>query len=150
MQRRPCRFVGLQFDPFFGQRTAEARQVGQAVAVDDERVERVADAYAARLGVQDDRRALFRALTDGFTDGADFIHLRKFSGENFRKFSVHDTVIGRFFNVHGFSCNLRCRAWDVLLFYHISTVFRTLTRFSSQGLNGKYEACFVEVNFIST
>ena len=97
-----------------------------------------------------DRRALFRALTDGFTDGADFIHLRKFSGENFRKFSVHDTVIGRFFNVHGFSCNLRCRAWDVLLFYHISTVFRTLTRFSSQGLNGKYEACFVEANFIST
>lgn len=79
-----------------------------------------------------------------------FIHLRKFSGENFRKFSVHDTVIGRFFNVHGFSCNLRCRAWDVLLFYHISTVFRTLTRFSSQGLNGKYEACFVEANFIST
>ena len=97
-----------------------------------------------------DRRALFRALTDGFTDGADFIHLRKFSGENFRKFSVHDTVIGRFFNVHGFSYNLRCRACDVLLFHYISTVFRTLTRFSSQGLNGKYEACFVEVNFIST
>ena len=38
----------------------------------------------------------------------------------------------------------------ILLFYHISTVFRTLTRFSSQGLNGKYEACFVEANFIST
>ena len=97
-----------------------------------------------------DRRALFRALTDGFTDGADIIHLRKFSGENFRKFSVHDTVIGRFFNVHGFSCNLRCRAWDVLLFHYISTVFRTLTRFSSQGLSGKHEACFVEVNFILT
>ena len=78
MQRRPCRFVGLQFDPFFGQRTAEARQVGQAVAVDDERVERVADAYAARLGVQDDRRALFRVARPveiGVADaGARFDH----------------------------------------------------------------------------
>ena len=71
------------------------------------------------------------------------------SGENFRKYSVHDTVIGSFFNVHGFSF-LRCRAWDVLLFRYISTVFRTLTRFSSQGLNGKREVCFVEVNFILT
>ena len=47
-------------------------------------------------------------------------------------------------------CRCDRRAWDVLLFRYISTVFRTLTRFSSQGLNGKYEACFVEVNFIST
>ena len=47
-------------------------------------------------------------------------------------------------------CRCDRRAWDVLLFHYISTVFRTLTRFSSQGLSGKYEACFVEVNFIST
>ena len=69
-------------------------------------------------------------LLNTIRSGIDFVHLRKISGENFRKFSVHDTVIGSFFNVHGFSF-LRCRAWDVLLFHYINTVFRTLTRFSS-------------------
>lgn len=46
--------------------------------MDDERVERVADAYAARLGVQDDRRALFRVARPveiGVADaGARFDH----------------------------------------------------------------------------
>ena len=93
--------------------------------------------------------AFLRSPADSFADGTDFFHLRKISGENFRKFAVRGAVIGWFSDVHD-SSFLRCRAWDVLLFHYINTVFRALTRFSSQGLNARHEVCFVEVNFIST
>ena len=47
--------------------------------------------------------AFLRPLADSFTDGIDFVHLRKISGENFRKFAVHGAVISRFSDVHDFS-----------------------------------------------
>lgn len=95
------------------------------------------------------RRTFLRTLADSLANGANFGHLRKILGVNFRKFAVHGAVIGWFSDVHA-SSFLRCRAWDVLLFHYINTVFRALTRFSSQGLNVRHEVCFVEVNFIST
>ena len=58
-----------------------------------------------------DRRALLRALADGLADGIDFVHLRKFSGKNFRKFVVHGAVIGRFSDIHGFSFPRWCASY---------------------------------------
>ena len=96
-----------------------------------------------------DCRAFLRPLVNDLANGVDFVHLWKISGENFRKFAVHGAVIDRFSDVHGFSF-LRGRAWDVLLFHYINIVFRAFTRFFSQGLNGRHEARFMEVDFIST
>ena len=50
-----------------------------------------------------DRRALFRALTDDFADGIDFIHLREILRENCSQFPVHRAVIYRFSDVHSLS-----------------------------------------------
>ena len=57
------------------------------------------------------RRALFRALTDDFADGIDFIHLREILRENHSQFPVHHAVIHRFSDVHGFSFLRRCASY---------------------------------------
>ena len=50
-----------------------------------------------------DRRTLLRTLADGFTDGIDFVHLRKILRKNCGQFPMHCAVIHRFSDVHGFS-----------------------------------------------
>ena len=57
-------FVGVDRHMRPGQRCAQLRKVGEAAAVDDQAVEGVADAHAARLGVADHGTSLFEVAVD--------------------------------------------------------------------------------------
>ena len=55
--------------------------------------------------------AFLRAVADSLANSMDFVHLRKISGKNFRKFAVHRAVIGRFSDIHGFSFPRGCASY---------------------------------------